>query len=61
MGFTLQLSMQHVIFLYNVPSTSWEDVVLHPQVSHFGKEAFPCVKEEEKKKNSSFLVQCFAR
>lgn len=43
--------MQHVIFLYGVPSTSLEDVLLHPQVSHFGKEAFPCVKEAREGEN----------
>lgn len=48
---TLQLSMQHVIFLYSVPSASSEDVLLHPQVSHFGKEAFLCVKEAREEEN----------
>lgn len=48
--FALQLGMQHVIFLH-VPSMSLEDVLLHPQVSHFGKEAFSCVKETREEEN----------
>lgn len=28
-----------------------EDVLLHPQVSQFGKEAFPCVKEAREEEN----------
>lgn len=59
--FTLQLSRQHMIFLYNIPSRSLEDVLLHPQVSHFDKEAFPCVKEarEEENKEQQLPISVF--
>lgn len=41
---TLSLSMLHMIFVYKVPITSLEDVLLYPKVSPFVKEVFPYCK-----------------